>query len=95
MSQSFHNKILCVNLTERTIKVDEPGAVYFRKYLGGQGISMYYILKEMPANADPLGAENVLATLDTRMNAGRYEVEVADPAGPVAGWRSSPAWTRG
>ena len=60
MSQSFHNKILCVNLTERTIEVDEPGVVYFRRYLGGWNVIADTLLREVPAGADPLGPENVL-----------------------------------
>ena len=60
MSQSFHNKILCVNLTDRAIQVDEPGAVYFRQYLGGWNIIADTLLREVPQGADPLGPENVL-----------------------------------
>jgi len=60
MSQSFHNKILCVNLTDRTIRVDEPGAVYFRKYLGGWNTIADTLLREVPQGADPLGPDNVL-----------------------------------
>ena len=36
MSRSYHNKILRVNLTEGRISVEEPGALYLRKYMGGQ-----------------------------------------------------------
>ena len=35
MRASFHNKILRVNLTNRTIRVEEPGQVYLRRYMGG------------------------------------------------------------
>jgi len=60
MSRSFHNKILRVNLTEGTIRVDEPGAIYFRRYMGGWNIIADVLLKEVPAGADPLGPENKL-----------------------------------
>ena len=58
MSRSFHNKILRVNLTEGTTRVEEPGAVYFRRYMGGWNIIADLLLREVPAGADPLGPEN-------------------------------------
>ena len=60
MSSSYHNKILRVNLTDGTIAVEEPGAVYFRRYMGGWNIIADNLLKRVPAGADPLGPENVL-----------------------------------
>jgi aldehyde:ferredoxin oxidoreductase len=60
MSRSFHNKILRVNLTAGTITVDEPGEVYFRRYMGGWNIIADVLLKEVPVGADPLGPKNKL-----------------------------------
>ncbi|MBC7236367.1 MAG: aldehyde ferredoxin oxidoreductase family protein [Chloroflexi bacterium] len=60
MTRSFHNKILRVNLTDGTIKVEEPGEVYFRRYMGGWNIIADVLLKEVPKGADPLGPENKL-----------------------------------
>jgi aldehyde:ferredoxin oxidoreductase len=60
MSQSFHNKILRVNLTEGKISVDEPGIIYLRQYMGGWNIIADTLLREVPAGADPLGPENKL-----------------------------------
>ena len=60
MSGSFHNKILRVNLTDGSITVDEPGAVYFRRYMGGWNVIADVLLKEVPKGADPLGPENKL-----------------------------------
>jgi aldehyde:ferredoxin oxidoreductase len=61
MPYGYNGKILHVNLTTSTLSVEEPSESFYRKYLGGQGIGMYYILKETPAGADPLGPDNVLA----------------------------------
>ncbi len=58
--RSFHNKILRVNLSDGSIKVDEPGQVYFRSYMGGWNIVADVLLKEVPQGADPLGPENKL-----------------------------------
>ncbi len=60
MAQSFHDKILRVNLTDGTTSVESPGPIYFRRYLGGWNIIADVLLKEVPAGADPLGSENKL-----------------------------------
>ena len=60
MSRSFHNKILRVDLTEGKVTVDEPGAPYFRRYMGGWNIIADVLLKEVPQGADALGPENKL-----------------------------------
>ena len=60
MAGSFHNKILRVNLSDGSIKVEEPGAAYFRRYMGGWNIIADVLLKEVPKGADPLGPENKL-----------------------------------
>ena len=60
MNHSYHNKILRVNLTDGTVTVEEPGAVYWRRYMGGWNIIADVLLKEVPTGADPLGPENVL-----------------------------------
>jgi len=61
MPYGYNGRILHVDLTSGNLTVEEPPETFYRKYLGGQCIGMYYILKEMPANADPLGPDNVLA----------------------------------
>ena len=60
MGFSYHDKILRVNLTDGTITVEEPGAVYWRRYMGGWNVIADVLLKEVPPGADPLGPENKL-----------------------------------
>jgi len=56
-----HNgRILHIDLTTRTHSVERPDDVFYRTYGGGRGLVSYYLLKEIPAGADPLGPENVL-----------------------------------
>ncbi len=57
---AFHQKILHVNLADRTFEVEEPPAAFYRRYLGGRGFVAYYLLNEIPAGADPLGPDNVV-----------------------------------
>jgi len=60
MNRSFHNRILCVDLSHATLTVEEPGDAYFRRYMGGWNIIADTLLRRAPAGADPLGPENVL-----------------------------------
>ncbi len=60
MGRSFHNKFLRVNLTDGTIKVEEPGIAYLRRYMGGWNVVLDVLLKEVPPGADPLGPQNKL-----------------------------------
>ena len=60
MPFGYNGKILKVDLTHHSWEVEEPQESFYREYLGGSGIGLYYILKEMPAGADPLGPDNIL-----------------------------------
>jgi aldehyde:ferredoxin oxidoreductase len=61
MPIGYNGKILHVNLTTGELTVEEPPESFYRKYMGGSALNMHYLLKEMPAGADPLGPDNVLA----------------------------------
>ena len=60
MVHGYNGKILHVDLTNSQLRVEEPGEAFYRKYMGGSALAMYYLLKEVPPGADPLGADNVL-----------------------------------
>lgn len=59
----YTGKILHVDLTTQKIEVEEPPETFYRKYMGGGAMGMHYILKNMPAGADPLGPENVMTVM--------------------------------
>jgi aldehyde:ferredoxin oxidoreductase len=61
MLSGCHGKILHVNLTNGFTHVEEPQESFYRKYLGGQAMGLYYLLKEFPAGTDAFSPENVLA----------------------------------
>lgn len=63
MPYGYNGKILHVNLTTSELTVEEPNEAFYRKYLGGSAMGMYYILRDMPKGADPLGPENVLTLM--------------------------------
>ena len=63
MSYGYHGKILHVNLTTGKLEVEEPNETFYRKYMGGSAMGVYYLLKHTPAGADPLGPENTLSLM--------------------------------
>ena len=60
MPYGYHGKILHVHLNDLTLETEEPPEAFYRKYMGGSALGTYYVLKNTPANADPLGPENTL-----------------------------------
>src|SRR5215216_377040 len=69
MPNGYNGKILHVDLTSGVLIVEEPDAAFYRKYMGGSAMGMFYILRDMPKGADPVGPENVL-TLMTGVTTG-------------------------
>ena len=63
MPYGYHGKILIVDLTHQQVTVDRPDDQWYRTYMGGTNFGLYYILKHMPAGADPLGPDNVLTLM--------------------------------
>ena len=61
MPYGYNGKILHADLTTGTLTVEEPTEEFYRKYLGGQGIGMYYLLRENPRGIDPLSPDSILA----------------------------------
>ncbi len=60
MPYGYNGKVLRVDLTKGSLTVEEPQESFYRKYLGGSAMGMYYILRDMPKGADALSPENVL-----------------------------------
>ena len=61
MPNGYTGKILRVDLTSETITVEEPSPDFYRRYMGGSALNLFYLLREMPANVDALAPENILA----------------------------------
>ncbi|MCD6276436.1 MAG: aldehyde:ferredoxin oxidoreductase, partial [Thermoplasmata archaeon] len=53
-----YGKILRVNLGTGEIKKEDVDERIARKFLGGLGITAYYLYKEVPKGIDPLGEKN-------------------------------------
>ncbi|MFN2231837.1 MAG: aldehyde ferredoxin oxidoreductase family protein [Anaerolineae bacterium] len=63
MPYGYHGKILHVDLNTREITVEEPDERFYRTYMGGSAMGAYYLLKNTPVGADPLGPENTLSLI--------------------------------
>ena len=60
MLNGYNGKILRVDLSTRTISVDEPEEDFYRSCIGGRGLISYYLLREVKVGVDALGPENKL-----------------------------------
>ena len=54
----YGGKILRINLTTGVITKEATPADLARDFIGGRGFGIYFLLKEVPKGADPLGPEN-------------------------------------
>ncbi len=60
MPFGFTGNILHVDLTKSELTVENPPEDFYRTYLGGGAMGLYYILKGMKPETDPLSPENIL-----------------------------------
>jgi len=60
MPFAVNGNVLHVDLTTGTLEIEHPEEGFYRKFGGGSAMGVHYILKHMPAGADPLGPDNVL-----------------------------------
>jgi aldehyde:ferredoxin oxidoreductase len=60
MKYGYIGKILRVDLSNNSVKVEEKGDLFYRKYMGGACLGAYYLLKELPPKIDPLSSDNLI-----------------------------------
>ncbi len=56
----YTGRILRVNLSDKSVSIEEPGDKFYRQYFGGTALIGYYLLKELKPGIDPLGPDNKL-----------------------------------
>ena len=56
----YGGTILRVNLTTGQITREATPEQVARDFIGGRGFGIYFLTKEVPVHADPLGPENKL-----------------------------------
>jgi aldehyde:ferredoxin oxidoreductase len=59
----YTGKILHVDLSNAKIRIEEPSEEFYKTYIGGSAMGTYYLYKNTPAGADPLGPENTLTIM--------------------------------
>lgn len=98
MGCCYNGKILLINLSKPEVLVQEPAEEFYRQYLGGQGIGLYYLLKNNKVNIDPLGPDNIMVFapgLLTGTNAPsvpRYTVVARSPLTGALGKSEAGGW---
>jgi aldehyde:ferredoxin oxidoreductase len=60
MSYGYCGNILHVDLSKKKVHIENPDEKFYRKYWGGRGIGLYYMLKEMKPGTDALSPGNTL-----------------------------------
>jgi aldehyde:ferredoxin oxidoreductase len=60
VAKGYNNKILRVNLTAGTTSVESLDDLTQRRFVGGAGLIMYYLAKELKGKTEPLSPENKL-----------------------------------
>jgi aldehyde:ferredoxin oxidoreductase len=63
MPKGTWGKILFIDLSPGSTRVETPPEAIYRHYLGGYGLGIHYLYQSIPPGADPLGPGNVLAFL--------------------------------
>jgi len=98
MEKCYQGRILSINLSSGEIVVEKKDEKFYRKYLGGKGIALYYLLKELKPHTDPLGEENILVVA-TSVLAGapvgalsRYTVAAKSPLTGAHGEAEAGGW---
>jgi aldehyde:ferredoxin oxidoreductase len=65
MNAPFTRRILHADLSSCRLTVESPPESFYRTYLGGSAMGLYYILARLPGGVDPLGPDNVLTLMDS------------------------------
>jgi aldehyde:ferredoxin oxidoreductase len=60
MLTGYAGKILHVDLSAGEIAIETPGEDFYRTYVGGSAMGLYYLFKHTPRGADPLGPDNTI-----------------------------------
>ena len=68
MADSYHGKILHVDLTDTRTWVEELPPLTYRKYLGGGALATYFLLRDLPAGVEPLSPDNLLMFMTSVIN---------------------------
>lgn len=60
MPYGYHGRILHVDLTHGRLEVEHPDEEFYRQYMGGSALGIYYLLKHTPPHTPALDPKNTL-----------------------------------
>jgi len=60
MSYGYQGQILHVDLTRGEVWKEKPEEAFYRRYVGGRSLGLYYLLKALKPGVDPLSPANIL-----------------------------------
>ncbi|MHA1722927.1 MAG: aldehyde ferredoxin oxidoreductase family protein [Candidatus Baldrarchaeia archaeon] len=60
MPYGYAGKIVKVNLTTENVEIKKFDENFYRKYLGGRALALYFLLKELKKDVDPFSPKNKL-----------------------------------
>jgi len=63
MPYGYHGRILHVDLTGGVLEIEQPPESFYRLYLGGSAMGLYYILRDTRPGYDALAPEAVLTLM--------------------------------
>ena len=63
MADKFPRRILHVDLSQGRLEVEKPSNAFYRKYMGGSAMGLYYIPQSVRGPIHSLGPENVLTLM--------------------------------
>ncbi|TFF96147.1 aldehyde ferredoxin oxidoreductase [Candidatus Thorarchaeota archaeon] len=84
-SNSWNGRILWVDLTEKTTRVEKLPEDIYEDFIGGKGLGTYLLYRELDADVDPLAADNVLLFMTGPLqglrapNVGRWTLVTKSP----------------
>ena len=60
MIGGVHGKVLHIDLTTQEQRIEQMPEEFYKLLVGGRAITAYFLLRDMPANTDPLSPDNLL-----------------------------------
>jgi len=61
MLMRYQEKLLRIDLDQRTVDTETIPTDVIRRFMGGKGLAAYYLYNELEPDTDPLGPDNILA----------------------------------
>jgi aldehyde:ferredoxin oxidoreductase len=93
-----YGKILHVNLTNGSSRVERPGDDFYRLLVGGRAVIAYFLLRELSPSIDPLSQDNLLVFAPGIMQgsnfpgSGRHSVGGKSPLTGAIGSSEAGGW---